>query len=115
MVLKLGKNLFGSELLIYVPLTVLNWAQTLLSGFSIGGVDSTPPPWEPQKKYAVGNRVKCTPLLVIAYLVIFKVLLNFQICIANIVHFALFVYFFLKASLCILLGLSFTKNVEYFC
>ena len=35
-----------------------NWAETLQSWFSIGGVESTPPPWEPRKKYAVGNRVK---------------------------------------------------------
>jgi hypothetical protein len=50
-VLKLGNNSFGSELLIYVKLIVKkNWAQTLRSGFSIGGV--------PHKKYAVGNRVK---------------------------------------------------------
>ena len=34
-----------------------DWAQTLQSGFSIGGVE-TPLLWEPHKKYATGNRVK---------------------------------------------------------
>ena len=35
-----------------------NWALTIGSGFSIGAGGFHPLPWEPRKKYAVGNSVK---------------------------------------------------------